>query len=157
MKGISPLIAVVLLIAFTIVIGGILLLWARGFVGEPLLEAKERAEEEIECAYGYIELSDLEYCEPPKLLGSIINRGTIKLKNLTIFVIYPAPTLPAEFPLCTDGMKIFNCSVANLSIDINELYRFNISTSSGFDEVRITTHCPGVTHTVKWGRIKTVC
>lgn len=152
MKGISALIAVVLLIVFTIAIGGIILLWARGFVEEPLVESGERAGEEIECAYGFLDIYALEYCDTT-LKGSIWNRGTIKLKNITLHVGYPAPLVPEKFPLCLAGKKVITCEVANLSIDVNEVYKFNVSTASGFDEVRVTSHCPGVYHRVPKERI----
>jgi flagellin-like protein len=151
MKGISPIIAAVLLIAFTIVIGSILLLWSRGFVEQPLVETGEKAEKEVECAYGFLELSNLEYCNET-LKGSIFNKGTIKLKNITIHIVYPAPQAPSKFPLCLSGDKIVNCTVANLSIDVGEVYKFNISTPQP-EEVRVTSHCPGVYHRVPRERI----
>lgn len=152
MKGISPIVAVVLLIAFTIVVGGILLLWSRGFVEQPLVETGEKAREEVECAYGFLDLYALKYCNGI-LEGSIFNRGTIKLKNITMHVVYPSPLAPSKFPLCLAGNKIITCEVANLSIDVNEVYKFNISTDPGFEEVRVTSHCPGVYHRVPKERI----
>jgi flagellin-like protein len=153
MKGISPIIAVVLLIAFTIVVGSIFLLWSRGFVQSPLVETGEKAEKELECAYGFLELSKLKYCNGT-LEGSILNRGTIKLKNITIQVIYPAPQVPLKFPLCLESNKIVSCEIANLSIDVNEVYKFNISISDpAFDEIRANSHCPAVYHIVPKDRI----
>jgi flagellin-like protein len=153
MKGISPIVAVVLLIAFTIVIGSILLLWSRGFVEQPLVETGEKAEREVECAYGFLDLFGLKYCNGV-LEGSIWNRGTIKLRNITVQVIYPAPRAPLKFPLCLAGDKVISCEVANISIDVNEVYKFNISLSdSGFDEIRVTSHCSGVYHVVPKDRV----
>jgi flagellin-like protein len=146
MKGISPIIAVVLLIAFTIVVGGILLLWSRGFVEKPLVETGEKAREEVECAHAFLYLRDLKFCNGT-LEGSILNMGTIKLKNITIQVVHSAPSIPSEFPLCLVENKIINCTIANLSIDINEKYKFSINTSD-VEEVRITSHCPGIIHEV---------
>ena len=77
MKGISPLIAAVLLIAFTMAIAGIMATWASTFSRERLIGASEEAE-----CIGTLDLSALSF-----------NNGTISVKvrnvasaiNLTSF------------------------------------------------------------------------
>ena len=68
-KGISPLIAAVLLIAFTMAIAGIMATWATTFSREKLLGASEEAE-----CIGAVDLSTLSFGN-----GTI----TVKIRNLS--------------------------------------------------------------------------
>lgn len=67
-KGISPLIAAVLLIAFTMAIAGIMATWATSFSRERLVTAEEAAE-----CVGAIDISSLSYSN-----GTI----SIKIRNI---------------------------------------------------------------------------
>jgi flagellin-like protein len=146
-KGISPIVAAVLLIAFSLIIGGLMLLWTRGFVGGTTEEAEKRAEELRRCGGGIIQLSNLKYCNN-SLTGDIINRGTATLGNLTLFV-YLENLEVSNYPLCLVDRKVINCSVSNFSLPMNEKYKFDLSLELRPIEVRITTDCPGVIDEVK--------
>jgi hypothetical protein len=113
---------------------------------EVVVEEKvpQKPESEVDCRYGLLDISNLRYCNNI-LEGTILNKGSVKLQNITIYIIYPAPQAPLKYPLCLTGNKVIVCDVANLSVDVNEIYKFNIpNVPSNFDEVRVTSHCPGV-------------
>ncbi|MBT5021987.1 hypothetical protein HOK51_00910 [Candidatus Woesearchaeota archaeon] len=49
-KGVSPLIATVLLIAFAVALGAVVMNWGRGYVEDTAETAKERSDAELVCA-----------------------------------------------------------------------------------------------------------
>ncbi len=88
-KAISPLIATVLLIAFTITIATILASWMTGFTTTQTETAGGKAREEIACAYGSLAIKSMKYNNSEnKLYGEIENEmGDTDLSNITFSVI----------------------------------------------------------------------
>ena len=62
MKGLSPLIATVLLIAFTVGVGGIISVWITGFTQTSSKIVSNEGEKQITCRNGAIDISNHKYC-----------------------------------------------------------------------------------------------
>lgn len=157
MKGISPLVAIVLIIGVTVVVASIIFLWLSGFTRTTTEKIGKEAETSIGCAGGNIKLQSLRYCKETGFLTGIVdNIGTIELKNITLRVDYPSKP-PAEIFLCSIDNIAFNCSVSNLTISPTQFYWFNLSVESGMSEVSVRTSCPGVFHRVSSDEIIYTC
>jgi len=130
-KGISPLIASVLLIVFTVAVAGFLSVWLIGFTRTSSEVVEEESLRELVCRYGGISISNLKfYTSNDWLTGDVENTRTITLGNITIQVIY------------NNGTSQKN----DLSIELTprEIYSFNISVSSNYDRIRALTNCSSV-------------
>lgn len=122
-KGVSPLIASVLLIAFTMAIAAMLTAWISSFT----TSQKEKTavfEEKIQCNYGFFE-NDIDFSQYNESLGlfktRIRNTGTIDLSigkyqvwydggaPPTVWIIKD-PTTAASFPKQTDKIMTINVS-----------------------------------------------
>jgi len=150
MKGISPLIATVLIIAFTVAVAGIVSLWASGFAQVTTRDIQNRSEERIHCTYGSIAISDVNFCSTRnELSGRLTNNGIIDLGQITLQEVYSNGSSPTQ-GLCLSGSSVISCTTANLTIKPGYLYTFNISgISTGFDRVNVITDCTGVSDITK--------
>lgn len=92
MKGISPLIAIVLLIAFTVAVGGLLFAWGGGYLkttGERIGGVGEKA---TKCSYSHILVDpvkttyDFSGGPPEELKVFLTNAGPVDLYNFTFLV-----------------------------------------------------------------------
>lgn len=117
LKGISPLIASVLLIAFTMAIAGIMATWATTFSRERL----DTASEEAECV-GAIDVN------PPSFANEIINTRVrnvasgLNLTGLTAVVEYTDPTKNKQFVMSQFGVPdpLGASATAFFVVDTNE-------------------------------------
>lgn len=122
-KGVSPLIASVLLIAFTMAIAAILTAWISSFT----TTQKEKAaasEEKIQCNYGFLE-NDIDFAQYNQTNGTFTirlkNTGTIDLgpgKYQTWFGSSGVPTIwklnnPALFSMAKQTDKLISVNVSN--------------------------------------------
>jgi len=146
MKGISPLIATVLLIAFTITVGTVISLWLKQLATTTSTQVSEQTQKEIVCSYGGVSLDELEFCDP-YLSGNIENTGDIILGEITLLVVYSDYNL--KIPLCKSDSKIVNCSSSNLTTSPREIIPFNLSVDANFKSVRVLTNCSNVYDEVK--------
>jgi len=131
MKGVSPLIATVLLIAFTISIAGIISIWLIGFSRTSSETIGSEAERQLICSYGGISLSNLRYSSSAgRMSGEVENTRTISLGNISIQIMYT------------------NASSQKVSLNVSLMPRektsFNISASSNYYRVRVMTNCSSV-------------
>jgi len=137
-KGISPLIASVLLIAFSVAVFGIIQMWGISFVKTQTEDVSNRTDRELNCVYGGITVSNLKYCNH-YFSGIVKNSNQIDLKNITLQIIYLNAT-NQKFPL--------NNSVggAYMTINAGEMDSFNISMGgSNYDRLHFyTLTCPDV-------------
>ncbi len=93
-KGISPLIAAVLLIAFTMAIAGIMATWATTFTRERLAGSTEEAE-----CIGALDLSTLTFSNGT-ISVKIKNLGGINLTNIKVTLEYSDPSKnKADIPI----------------------------------------------------------
>lgn len=132
MKGISPIVAAVLLIAITMTIAGGLALWATRLVGEQL----PNPEEIIECKLANFDFLSCTYnASTQNLIFSLINRGSLEMKNLTAILSYPNGSSSSDMTLNS-----------TLQTGTNKVSSFTISDiPSDFSYLLITTmNCPEV-------------
>ena len=142
-KGISPLIATVLLIAFTVAVAGIISVWLTGFASTTTKTVGGQANIEIICTGGQISLSNLRFCSSGgNLTGDVSNAGTLALGNITLQILYANGT-QQKFYLSLMGnlINVNTTCCGNLTISPAEKYRFNISATSGYDKIRVLTNC----------------
>jgi flagellin-like protein len=131
MKGISPIVAAVLLIAITMTLAGGLALWATKLVGQQLPEP----ESEVECRLANFDFLSCKYnASTGNLIFTLSNRRTVELRNLTAFISYPngssSPGINLNSTLKTGADAVVSFTVS--------------SVSSDFSSILIRTHCPDV-------------
>ena len=131
MKGISPLIAAVLLIAVTMTIAGVLAYWASTFV-QSGLQTSSNQTVATECQFGRFLIDACNYDSANSKMTFILdNIGTVGLSNITVLVVYPDNTL--------------NSTRVEGSLGSGWLKSFSVNgVASGFSTVRFRTQCPNV-------------
>ena len=133
-KGISPLVAAVILIAATMSIAGILTYWATGFV-RTRLGTVENATEETTCLYAQFKLYSGIFensTDPDRLYLILENQRSIDLKLESLYLFYPDGTLD-------------QVSLNETILEGNALKSINRNvTNKGFETGRIKTNCPDV-------------
>lgn len=141
-KGVSPLVATVLLIAFVIAVGGIVAVWANSFATSQTQLVGQQATISTTCSYGHIAAQNLKFqSASSRLSGTIVNTGTIALGNLTLNIIYQNAT-SQTIGLCTDPTGSASCSVGNLSLAVSDQVAFNVTIwGPNFESGKIRTNC----------------
>jgi flagellin-like protein len=142
MKGISPLIATVLLIAFTVAVGGILSVWLTTFSRTSVDIIGSQSSTQLTCSYSGISLDTMKYSAGQYLSGNVRNTGLIGLGNFTLLVVWEnATTLSNQ--LCSNSTSAFTCTTSNISMSTNDVKSFNISVGGGgnYQTVRLSTNC----------------
>lgn len=154
MKGISPFIAVILLIAFTVGVAGIVNVWLTGYTRTTSDIVSNQSTTQINCNYGGISLKNLKYVNG-NMTGKIENTGTISLKTIQVQTIFKNQT-SVKVALCGTATSPFNCSSANLSLSAREAASFNVSIGgSNYDDIRVITDCASVFDTVDASEVST--
>jgi len=130
MKGISPIVAAVLLIAITMTLAGGLALWATKLVGQQLPEP----ETEVQCRLANFVFYSCKYnSTTQRIIFSLSNSRDVELKNLTAFINY------------NNGTVFGNSLNETLKTGTESIKTFTISSvSSDFSSILVKTHCPGV-------------
>lgn len=135
MKGISPLVATVLLIAITMTIAGMLAYWASSFVATRIDEV-----EEAECIRAFFTIYSCTYNNTANELNFILkNDRYVELKNLTAYVLYP------------------NATVSNYTLNGTlpplVLISYNVSgVSEDYSSIVVRTHCANVQQASRCGK-----
>jgi len=150
MKGLSPLVATVLLIAFTVGVGGLISVWISGFTKTSSSIVSKEGENQILCSNGAIDLSNLRYCSTINNISGIIkNNGRITLGNITLQTIFNNGTQVSHSlnDTGTGGVNAGNY----LALRAGQIFSFNVSIGGGssgqYDRIWIYTNCSGVTDT----------
>ena len=147
MKGISPLIASVLLIAFTVAVAGILSTWITGFTRQSTETVESESTTQLTCTYGGISLSGLKFNTTSNALtGQITNTGTIGLGNIKLQVVYTNKTTMTSV-LCQIRSSALNCSdtsTSNITMTPGQVLSFSITGSSSYEYIYATTNCSSV-------------
>lgn len=142
-KGISPFIAVVLLIAFTLSVAAIMGGWITSFTKSTSETVGERSEERIECAYGGIALYSVVYNSTSgNITGYIENTDVIPLGNIDLEVFYSDST-KQEIDL-------------NAELSPGEKDSFDQSITGSPNKLRVFTNCSNVYDEVSSGDISSV-
>jgi flagellin-like protein len=139
MKGISPMIATVLLIAFTVAIGGIISIWLTTYTTTTTETISKESETRMTCMYAGIALRNLKF-NNSYLTGNIENTGSIKLSDINLHIIYQNASVE-KIPLCLIGGIAKSCSTSNITLSQRDLISFNVSAGSNYDKIRVTSNC----------------
>jgi flagellin-like protein len=93
MKGVSPFVAIVLLIAFTVAVGGMLYAWSTGFfkgTGEQVSSTVEKASQCMQVVMDVNPATGVKYDfsggPPEELKVFLTNKGKVEIYNLTFIV-----------------------------------------------------------------------
>ncbi len=83
-RGISPLIATVLIIGFTVALGAVIFLWGSDFIKGLLGSAEEAQERATSCAAATFKLDDVEQTAEDKLKLTVDNTGQENIKSVIV-------------------------------------------------------------------------
>jgi flagellin-like protein len=137
MKGISPLIASVLLIAFTVAVGGILSIWLVGFTTTNTNIISEQTTDELECSYAAVSIRNLRYnTTSSNITGMVENTKWRTIGNVSILILYKNQT--------SYKLRLNDTAGNRLTLDPRDTYSFSITTASNYDKIRVMTNCSSV-------------
>jgi flagellin-like protein len=126
-KGISPLVAAVLLIAVTMTIAGLLAYWAASFVKASLPETNET---ETQCRFADFSIYSCSYSN--RTVNLILeNTQNVDLENIKAYLIFSNSTVSDAYSL-------------NETLPAGVLKSYTISDVDDFSKISIKTHCPDV-------------
>ena len=134
MKGITPLIATVLLIALTLAVAGIFGGWLTSFTKKTGTTVQQSSDIRVTCSYGGIALSSLQYnntSSNTNITGAIENTDIIDLGDIDVEIFF------------TNSTRY----LADLNITLKPgektTFNFNINTTT-YDKIRVKTNCSNV-------------
>ncbi len=127
-KGISPLVAAVLLIAVTMTIAGVLAYWASSFVKTSLPETNET---QSECMYAEFSIYSCEHVNSTDTVNLILdNTGDVELRNLKAITILSNSSILGSHDLNGTLTGIESFSISNVN--------------HTFSKILVKTHCPEI-------------
>ncbi len=142
-KGLSPLIASVLLVAFTMAVAAIVVVWITGFTQQQTNVVGQRGENQVKCGYSILSMDRNEI----NVLGNALNvtvtysSGTETI-NITGFsvrdangVTYVNTTAPS-----TDAVPR-NWAVGKSDKFVNYVLSGSVPAGVAWSEVRVTALC----------------
>lgn len=153
-KGVSPLVATVLLIAFVVAVAGIIATWATSFAKDQTELVQEQSTLSITCGYGKVSMKDVSYSTSTgKLAGTIENKGSIALGTMRLGIVYQNAS-SQTVDLCSTSSGAVSCSTSNLSLTSAQLAAFNVTIGgANFDSVKLITNCTEASDTLERGDI----
>jgi archaellum component FlaF (FlaF/FlaG flagellin family) len=149
MKGVSPLVAVVLLIAFSVAVGIILGGWVTGLTKTQTGYVEEKGEKQVQCTFAGFKVTseDVVYnfsASSPTLNVTIYNNGDEPLYNFTFYVITDYEINPKTYVFKPENQKTINSPLRPA-----ETYVFKCKNATSdiptatesFDKLRIVALC----------------
>jgi flagellin-like protein len=131
-KGVSPLIAAVLLIAFTMAVAAILTAWVTTFTQEQTGAVENQSDQVIECSGGVIDVLDSD-SNGNQLNITVANVGTVGFDNLTVTVLSGGSVVGSNY---INGLASGDTSFKQIDL------------SGAPDKVRVASrNCPSVSVT----------
>jgi len=156
MKGISPLVATVLLIAFTVAVAGLLSNWLTGFASQSAQQVSSSSSVTLSCTYGGVSLGNLKYNSTQNnMTGYIENTGTVSIGNLSLQIIYTNKTI-VTYNLCSIGSIGSNCTAKNISLSPRDVITFSVPSQNNYETLRVATNCSSVYDTATSAEISSV-
>lgn len=132
MKGISPFISVVLLIAITISIGAIFSRWFTNFIKTSSNEIESQSKTKIICSNGGITLSRIIYNQTSGYIyGYVRNSDIIPLGDIDIEIFLKNAT-----------RILLNENITLMPGEQNS-FMYNLNTNN-YDYIRVKTNCSNV-------------
>ncbi|MDY6761920.1 MAG: archaellin/type IV pilin N-terminal domain-containing protein [Candidatus Nanohaloarchaea archaeon] len=95
-KGVSPLIAAVLLIAFTMAVAAILTAWVTTFTQEQTSQLGNQSAQQIDCNFGQIDVFSRE-SSTRWVNISLENSGRVDLTNISVTAVAGGSVLGTEY------------------------------------------------------------
>jgi len=137
-KGISPLIAEVLLIGFTVTVASIVILWVTGFTRTSTKTISSQAETQLACTYGGIDFyGTVNYNSTSQaLFGYLKNTGNVPLGNINFQIVYSNGTIDSR-PL------------DEVLAPTNIISFYFTGISSNIDSIHVSTNCTNPPVTTK--------
>jgi len=130
-KGISPLVAAVLLIAATMSIAGILAYWASSFV-RTQTEAFQNQSVTTECNFADFKIYSCNYNTTSQKISMILeNLRDVEMKELNVFIFYTNGSVSSPIPL-------------NDTLAPKQFKSFFITQVTDFPSLTIKTQCPDI-------------
>jgi flagellin-like protein len=112
-KGISPLIAVIMLIAFTMIVAGILAGWATTFV-------TQQREELQFCARAQLLIQNANYNDTTRnLVVALFNTGDVPLKGFVARMTYTNNTVVSE-RTGLEGLEIISQDIKTVTLSTDD-------------------------------------
>jgi len=120
-KGISPLIAAVLLIAFTMTIAGLMAAWAQSFVSGQTEELTEQARESQQCTGANFNIDSIK-ANSTHVSMVLYNGGGMELDDFNVFLTYENSTAGPELQVEKNvyGSKLPIGEMASFSVALNQ-------------------------------------
>jgi len=137
-KAISPMISIVLLIAFTVAVGGILSLWLTTLASTQTTTTGTAAEKQVLCARSVLEVTEVYYKDPTKANVTVTyTYGTEVLTGFNVFFVDSARNSQNATVLATNK--------TTLSPGDSATFVFSglgsLSSSASFQSVRVVAKC----------------
>ncbi len=127
-KGISPLVAAVLLIAITMTIAGVLAYWVTSFAKTTLPEQNQT---ETDCMYADFSIYSCTYFNNTEVVTlTLENTQNLELKSLEVYFIYSNST--------TSPGVLLNDTLQEGAIKSYQL----TGVTDSFSKLLVKTHCP---------------
>ena len=133
-RGISPLIATVLLIAFAVALGAVVMNWGRSYIEATQSQVQEQGQTEIKCSTQVklqaAKIGDVtkvcydDSASPPHVKFIIENTGTVPVSGLKVQII-------------NDGDNINTTSINGITLTSGDSYSTTVDYTGNFQQVRI--------------------
>ncbi len=140
MKGISPLIAAVLLIAFTVSIATIILGWFSSFTKGTTANISSQTQTAIGCSAADITIDHI-YCSGTTCRVLVSNTGSKDLTSVNAMIVTTDGTACST----TSSNNLTKGSTKSIEVNVTDCGTINSTT---FSRAIVTTECPGVSDTV---------
>jgi len=134
MKGLSPIVASVILIAITMAIAGVLSFWAGNFV-QRNIQQTENTTEDLSCLNALFDTySTCKYNSASKEISVVLENKRAKSLQLdSLYVFYPNDLVQFKIPeTLPPNLFYFKSS------------KYGITINPGFDHFELRSACPGV-------------
>ncbi len=137
LKGVSPLVAAVLLISFTMAIAAILATWATQYMTQQTSTLTAKGQE-ANCVYARMNLDSFNYDKTTGQLVLIVNNnGRIGLQNFTLF-LYNSTGI-GKVSLETDTSVV---NKQNITLPPGEPRSFIVNGIANITRFKVVSNCP---------------
>ncbi len=119
-RGVSPLIAAVLLIAFTMAVAAILTAWVTTFTQEQTSQLGNQSSEQIDCSFGQISVFSSE-TDTNWVNVSIENSGRVDFNNISVTALSGGTVLGTEYISNLSSGQISDAAVDTGGTEADEM------------------------------------
>jgi flagellin-like protein len=135
MKGISPLIATILLIAFTVAVGGIVSLWITGYSKTQTTQISQTSQDQIQCYNSVLSIKSVDWDAPILRVTMGYDSGSLTLYNPVVDSACGA--------ISNTNSSTFVSSITPGEIFVVQINMSDCTTKPDFLRIRLT--CMGPT------------